>query len=133
MTDEENYEPQHAAEEPSQTVILKGSTYDFLKNFALVVLPALGALYFGLAQIWGLPNPEEVVGTVTVIETFLGVTLKISKHQYNNSDLKYDGTIAVEEHDDGTKQAHILLKNYENPADVVEQNEATFKIQKLNQ
>lgn len=62
---------------------MSNKLYDILKWVALVVLPALGALYFGLAQIWGLPYGEEIVGTLTVIDTFLGALLGISTAQYN--------------------------------------------------
>ena len=51
-------------------------------------LPALGTLYFALAGIWGLPYGEQLVGTITAIDTFLGVILGISKSKYNNLILK---------------------------------------------
>lgn len=57
--------------------------YDILKWIALVVLPALGSLYFGLASIWGFPYGEEIVGTITVVDTFLGALLGVSTVQYN--------------------------------------------------
>lgn len=47
-----------------------------------MVLPALGALYFSLAQIWGFPYGKEIVGTLTVIDAFLGALLGISTAQY---------------------------------------------------
>ena len=58
-------------------------TYDILKWIAQILLPALGALYFGLANIWALPLAEEVVGTITVIDAFLGAILGISSMNYN--------------------------------------------------
>lgn len=63
-------------------MILSNRAYDVLKYFAQVVLPALGTLYFALSQIWGLPYGEEIVGTITAIDTFLGVLLKISSNNY---------------------------------------------------
>ena len=57
--------------------------YNAMKEFAQIWIPAIGALYFGLAQIWGLPYGEEIVGTLTVVDTFLGAILKISTVQYN--------------------------------------------------
>lgn len=62
--------------------ILSNKQYDILKWVALVLLPALGTLYFGLAQIWGFPYGEQIVGTITAIDTFLGVILGISNAQY---------------------------------------------------
>ncbi len=58
-------------------------TYDVLKWIALYLLPAIGTLYFALAGIWNLPYGEEVVGTITAADTFLGVILGISSANYN--------------------------------------------------
>jgi hypothetical protein len=57
-------------------------TYDILKYIAQVVLPALGTLYFALASIWGFPYGEQIVGTITAVDTFMGVLLKISSDNY---------------------------------------------------
>ncbi len=57
-------------------------TYDILKWVAQYILPATGTLYFALSTIWGLPYGEQVVGTITAIDTFLGVTLGISTANY---------------------------------------------------
>lgn len=59
--------------------------YDILKEIAMIVLPALGTLYFALAGIWGWPYAEQIVGTITAIDTFLGVILDISKMQYKKT------------------------------------------------
>lgn len=61
---------------------MTNKTYDLLKYIALIVLPALGTLYFALAGIWGLPYGEQVVGTITAVDAFLGALLKISSDQY---------------------------------------------------
>ena len=61
-------------------------TYDFLKWVAQYLLPAAGTLYFALAGLWGFPYGEQVVGTITAVDTFLGVILGISTIQYNKSD-----------------------------------------------
>lgn len=63
--------------------MLSNKAYDVLKWIALYLLPALGTLYFALAGIWAFPYGEEVVGTITAIDTFLGVLLGISTAQYN--------------------------------------------------
>ena len=59
--------------------------YKVLKWIAMYLLPALGTLYFTLAGIWGLPYGEQIVGTVTAVDTFLGVILGISTAQYNKA------------------------------------------------
>lgn len=62
---------------------MNDKVYDVLKWIAMYLLPALGTLYFALAGIWGLPYGEQIVGTITAIDTFLGVILGISTVQYN--------------------------------------------------
>ena len=56
---------------------MNNKAYDVLKWIAMYLLPALGTLYFALASIWGLPYGEQIVGTITAIDTFLGVILGI--------------------------------------------------------
>ena len=63
--------------------MMSNKTYDILKWTAMYLLPALGTLYFALAGIWGLPYGEQIVGTITAVDTFLGVILGISTAQYN--------------------------------------------------
>lgn len=62
---------------------MSNSNYDWLKWVAQIFLPACGTLYFALAQIWGLPYAEQVVGSITAIDAFLGALLGISTHFYN--------------------------------------------------
>ena len=62
--------------------ILSNKAYDILKWIAQILLPALGTLYFALAQIWGLPYGEQIVGTITAIDAFLGALLGISTMRY---------------------------------------------------
>lgn len=68
---------------------LSNKLYDILKYIALIVLPALGTLYFALSKIWGLPYGAEIVGTITAVDTFMGALLKISDQSYyNNEDIE---------------------------------------------
>ena len=62
---------------------MSNKVYDILKWIALFLLPAIGTLYVALAGIWGFPYGEQVVGTITAIDTFLGVVLGISTARYN--------------------------------------------------
>lgn len=64
---------------------MSNKTYDILKWIAMYLLPAAGTLYFALAGIWGLPYGEQVVGTITAVDAFLGVILGISTSQYNKT------------------------------------------------
>lgn len=64
------------------SIKLNGKTYDVLKWVAMYLLPAIGTLYFALSGIWGLPYGEQIVGTVTAVDTFLAVILGLSKGGY---------------------------------------------------
>ena len=61
---------------------MSNEMYDILKWIALILLPALGTLYFAIAGIWGLPYGEQVVGTITAVDAFLGAVLQISTDAY---------------------------------------------------
>lgn len=65
--------------------MLSDSAYDRLKKIVQIVLPAVSSLYFGLAQIWGWPGAEKVVGTLAIVTTFLGVVIGISAREYIRS------------------------------------------------
>lgn len=67
---------------------LSNKAYDTLKYIAQIVLPAVGTLYFALSVIWGLPYGEQIVGTVTAVDAFLGALLKISSDNYYNSEVQ---------------------------------------------
>jgi hypothetical protein len=82
--------------------------YKALKFIALVALPAVGTLYFTLAGIWHFPDPEKVIGSITAVDTFLGLLLHISTKTYDNSDDKYDGTFGVVQNPDGTQNLKLL-------------------------
>lgn len=62
---------------------LSNKVYDVLKWIAMYLLPAVGTMYFALSGIWGFPYGEQVVGTITAVDTFLGVILGISTATYN--------------------------------------------------
>jgi hypothetical protein len=64
---------------------MSNKVYDILVWIAQIVLPACGTLYSGLAVIWGFPYGEQVVGTILVVDTFLGAVLKISNSQYKKT------------------------------------------------
>ena len=61
---------------------MNNRTYDILKIIAQLVLPAIGTLYFALSEIWDFPYAEQIVGTITAIDAFLGTVLKLSSDNY---------------------------------------------------
>ena len=96
--------------------MLSDKAYKYVKWLSAFVLPALSALYLTLGQLWGFPNLEEVVGTVTALNTFLGGLLAYSTKSYNNSEEKYDGEFQF----GGANDARLLMNV--DPMDVDKNN-----------
>lgn len=71
---------------------MSNKVYDILKFIAQIVLPALGTLYFALSSIWGFPYGEQIVGTVTAVDAFLGALLGISSVSYRKEVDRNDKT-----------------------------------------
>lgn len=69
---------------------LNDYTYNLLKYIAQIVLPAVATLYFAISGIWGLPYGEQIVGTITAIDCFLGALLGLSSSKYEG-----DGEVIV--------------------------------------
>jgi hypothetical protein len=68
--------------------MLSNKVYDILKFVAQIFLPALGTMYFALAEIWGFPYGDQIVGTIVAVDAFLGALLGISAVQYNKEQTK---------------------------------------------
>jgi hypothetical protein len=64
---------------------MSSSTYDILYWVAQIVLPAIGALYFAMGALWGFPYGEQIVGTISLVDAFLGIFLGISTYQYKQA------------------------------------------------
>lgn len=123
----DEYEAKHLSEEnDTKPTFLSNGVYDVLKFLALIVLPAMGALYFTLAEIWGLPKAQEVVGTIVAIDTFIGVVLGISSHNYSQAvQGPVVGSIDVVETPEKKK---FSLDFPGDPEDIVNHDRVTFKV-----
>ena len=103
-------------------------TYDILKWTVMVVLPAISTLYLGLATLWGLPAAEKVVGTITLLTTFLGVLIGISANRYKNSDAPHDGRLVV--HEDPGGVSGFMLELDGDPELLKDKDAISFRVQK---
>jgi len=112
----------------TEVTVLSNDAYNFLKKVTLVILPALASLYFGLAAIWDLPAAEQVVGTIALITTFLGVTLQLSSKLYSKSTFAQQGSIVVKE-DEGGVSGYVLELNGD-PEQLRDQESVTFKVRR---
>ncbi len=63
---------------------MSSKVFDIIRFIGEIILPALGALYFGVAKIWGLPYGQEVVGTIACVTTFVGAVVGVSRKKYND-------------------------------------------------
>jgi hypothetical protein len=116
--------PEHAAPSPA----LSNKTYDILKFVALILMPALGALYFSLGKIWDFPNVEEVLGSITSIDTFLGIVLGLNNKAYNNSDAKYDGSLNIFDNPAENKKIFELALHDGDPEELANKDQIIFKV-----
>jgi hypothetical protein len=78
--------------------------YDRLKFVALILLPALASLWFGVGGLWQFPHTTEVVGTITLIDTFLGVVLQLSSNAYYKTGANFDGELKMVTKEDGDEK-----------------------------
>lgn len=100
---------------------ISNQVYDILKWIAQYVLPAIGTLYFALANIWGFPYGEQVVGTITAIDAFLGVILGISTSSYER-----DGTLQIDTSRDSLDKWNFKL---DTPvSEVLNRKTVSFKV-----
>ena len=65
---------------------LSNKVYDVLKYISLIFLDAVGVLYKGLAEVWGLPYGNEIMTTCTLISIFIGTLIGISSYNYNKGE-----------------------------------------------
>lgn len=65
---------------------MSNKMYDILKWIALVLLPAAATFYAAIASVWGIGHTEQVVGTITAVDTLLGTLLGISSANYNKKE-----------------------------------------------
>lgn len=108
---------------------LSNKTYDILKWIAQYLLPASGTLYFALSTIWGLPYGEQVVGTITAIDTFLGIILGINTKSYKSSTNFGDGTLVVDTSDPETDRYRLDIRT---PLDEMRTRDVvTLKVDRL--
>ena len=117
-------EPKHAFDEELAAAVeaarqtpktwLPSEVYDVFKWATLIALPAASTLYAGLSAVWGWGFSGEVATSVTVVCTFLGVLLGLSKADYHAKDADTNGTVKL-----GGADAQLSLNQPANPGDKV--------------
>ena len=118
----------------NSTFAYNNKTYQMIKWCVQVVLPAVATLYFALGNVWAFPNVEQVVGSITAVATFLGVSLGISTHNYHKSISPTtpavgdtNGVINVQPKPDGGIMFDLVLN--QDPSDLQNMSRVVFDIQ----
>lgn len=73
---------------------ISNKTYDFLKWFALVAIPAFNLFILTLGKIWELPYYVQIAATVSAVGVLIAALIGASSHAYYND-------VDEEEEDDG--------------------------------
>ena len=60
---------------------MSNTTYDRIKFCALLVAPVV-AFIASLVSIWGIPYGEQIVATLTALDTLIGAVVVISNKAY---------------------------------------------------
>jgi Putative phage holin Dp-1 len=106
--------------------MLDDRSYHYGKKLVQIYIPAASSLYFGLGSIWGLPAVEQIVGTLAVVATFIGVCIGLSSTQYDRSEAAYDGEVVVEKTDAGGKLFSLQLEG--DPEEIEQKKTVAFKV-----
>lgn len=126
----DEYEAQHKRTGP-KSVMLSNGMYDRLKFVVMILLPGVGTLYFALSEIWGFPNAEQVVGTITALAVFLGLFLRGSSKTYEKTGAKYDGFIDIDEDVINNKKTFNLVLDTMDPYEIEKKKDVVFKVNKI--
>lgn len=119
------------AETERAAVLFTNRLYNKLKFVALILLPALAVLCLSLDSIWHIGYTKQIVGSITVVNTFLGVVLKISTTQYYKKGANFDGDVLVTPEDGGNK---VTMAFNGPPEDLVDQpgkHSLEFKVTRM--
>lgn len=66
---------------------LTDKVYNVLRLLVTIVLPAISALYVGLAALWGWGYVAQIVGTIALVTVFLATVLGISRSGFQKTEL----------------------------------------------
>lgn len=87
--------------------------YDALKFTALILLPLISALYYGLGKIWHFPAVEEVIASIAILDTVLGGLIsKLSSNYFTNATIA-EAVVGFDE--DGASEVRRIVQTSNEP------------------
>lgn len=109
--------------------MLSNTWYDRLKFLAQIGLPAIGSFYLVLSGVWGFPNGEQVVGSITATCLLLGTLLGLSSSKYSGSVNEGSpvGEFVVQDDPESGKKL-VTLKFDQDPESLIDGEAITFKV-----
>jgi hypothetical protein len=105
--------------------MITGKPYDGLKWISQIILPALGSIYYALAQIWDLGEALHVVGTIMIMDLVVGVILSLSQRAYAKQ--IGQGDLLVSDDEDGPG---MRLELDQTPEELATKQEVRFKVKR---
>lgn len=110
---------------------MNNKVYDRLKWVSLVLLPGLASMYFALGEVWHVPFVKEIVATITILDTFLGVLLGKSSSNYQRltDNPRVLGNLVVEHDFDGTP-TKVMVDPYDKIPIFEEGTLAAFRVKR---
>lgn len=108
---------------------LSNDAYKIIKYGITIFLPAVGSLYFALAQVWNFDRIPGVNGTINVLITFGGLLIGYSTRQYNKTGAGApDGDLIVQaDPHDGTKYLGLAV-NGDSVEAMTSKNQVTLNV-----
>ena len=119
--------PQTNPGSSTNPLLMNSRLYDRLKLTVLIILPALGSLYFGLSQIWGFPAGEEVVGSISLISVFFGTIVDQASSHFKQSGA--DGQLIVNEDPDAEEPYSLEL--HQDLLELAEKDQIMFGVKRI--
>lgn len=110
--------------------LMSERVYNTCKWATTIILPAIGTLYFALAEIWGLPAAQQVLGSIVALQAFFGVVLGISSRAYQQSDERFDGDLIITKDPKSEVRTFSLELRDDPDYQVQNKDELLFKVHK---
>ena len=93
------YDGDVAYEESPSKSIMSNELYDDIRWLAQYFVPALATFYFALSTLWGWPYGEQIIGSLSAFNVFLGAILGVSRSKYYKTGGDTDGILRVDTSD----------------------------------
>jgi len=99
--------------------------YNLIKTLNRIIFPASGAIYFGLSQIYAMPNESQVIGILVVLAAISGLIVQFAYKKYDPNVL-FQGSLVISETMEGKKVFSLELSK--TPEEIEHMEAITFKV-----